>query len=65
MTNKQYKLDLFDATYACPIIHFPSTIAEFVGDSTKAIIGHGINDCTHRFIVVRKEEIARRLLQGF
>jgi len=59
-----YKLDLFNATYACPIIHFPSTVAEVVGDSTKAIIGYGINDCTHRFIVVRKEEIERRLLVG-
>jgi len=61
-TNQNYRLDLFDDLFECPIIHFPSSLSEVVGDETKAIIGYGINDCTHRVIVVSKEEIASRLV---
>ena len=62
-TNMQYKLDLF-GEYACPAIHFPSTFVEVVGNPSRAIIGYGINDCTHNIIVVEKEEIRKRLLRG-
>ena len=61
--NTQYTLNLF-GKYACPAIHFPSTFAEVVGNPDRAIIGYGINDCTHNLIVVEKEEIKTRLLRG-
>jgi len=54
--NTQYTLNLF-GEYACPAIHFPSTFAEVVGNPDRAIIGYGINDCTHNPIVIEKEEI--------
>ena len=62
--NMKYRLDLFGTTNACPSIHFPSTFSEVVGDPNRAIIGYGINDCTHNLIVVEKEEISRRLMKG-
>lgn len=60
--NEQYQLDLFDDTYQCPIIHFPSSISEVVGNASRAIIAYGINDCYHRIVVVEKTDIAKRLL---
>mmetsp|Transcript_9659 Transcript_9659/g.14902 ORF Transcript_9659/g.14902 Transcript_9659/m.14902 type:complete len:653 (-) Transcript_9659:176-2134(-) len=62
-TTRAQKLDLF-GEYDCPAIHFPSTFAEVVGNPDRAIIGYGINDCTHNLIVVEKEEIRKRLLRG-
>lgn len=62
-TTPEQKLDLF-GEYDCPAIHFPSTFAEVVGNPDRAIIGYGINDCTHNLIVVEKEEIRNRLLRG-
>jgi hypothetical protein len=59
--NKQYKLDLFNDTYDCPVIHFASGMVEFVGDPSKVVISYGVNDCHPRMMVVHKEEIARRL----
>jgi len=70
--NVQYRMDLFatrgssssnnDTTFACPMVHFASGIAEFLGDSSKAIISYGVADCHPRMIVVEKEDIAKRLL---
>lgn len=59
--NEQYRLDLFEDSFACPAIHFPSTISETSNDPSKAIIGYGINDCYPRIIVVDKLEIAQKL----
>ena len=72
--NVQYRMDLFtrgssssnsdnnDTTFACPMVHFASGIAEFLSDSSKAIISYGVADCHPRMIVVEKEDIAKRLL---
>lgn len=60
--NNNTKLDLFNTTYNCPIIHFASGFSEVVGNSSQAIIGYGINDCHPRMFKVEKEEIIRLLL---
>jgi len=61
--NTQARLDLFNDTYACPIIHFVSTLAEVVGNADRAILGYGVNDCHPRMFMVEKSDIAR-LLEG-
>lgn len=55
------RLDLFGDSFACPAIHFASSIAETANDASKAIIGYGVNDCYPRMIVVEKRDIAQRL----
>ena len=62
--NKNFKLDLFDDVYDCPEIHFASGFSEVVGNSSRAIIGYGVNDCHPRMFVVKKEEIVRLLKMG-
>jgi len=59
--NKEFRLDLFDDLYNCPTIHFPSGFSEVVGNSSRAIIGYGVNDCHPRMFVVEKDEIVRML----
>lgn len=59
--NTQFRLDLFDDVYECPVIHFASGFSEFVGNSSRAIIGYGVNDCHPRMFVVEKDEIVRML----
>ena len=39
--NTQYRLELFNETFDCPPIHFPSSFSEVVGDKSKLIIGYG------------------------
>eukprot|EP00555_Chaetoceros_dichaeta_P000602 CAMPEP_0198277614 /NCGR_PEP_ID=MMETSP1447-20131203/65941_1 /TAXON_ID=420782 /ORGANISM="Chaetoceros dichaeta, Strain CCMP1751" /LENGTH=394 /DNA_ID=CAMNT_0043972645 /DNA_START=655 /DNA_END=1840 /DNA_ORIENTATION=+ len=60
--NTQHRLELFNETFNCPQIHFPSAFTEVVGDQSKAIIGYGINDCHPRMMIVEKEDITSRLL---
>jgi len=48
-------------TFACAQIHYVSTIIEKLGDSSTAVIGYGMNDCTARLVEVSKKEIARLL----
>lgn len=60
--NTEARLDLFNETYSCPIIHFVSGFSEYVGDPTKAIIAYGVNDCHPRMMVVKKSDIEKRLL---
>ena len=62
--NKIFQLDLFDDVYDCPEIHFASGFSEVVGNSSRAIIGYGVNDCHPRMFVVEKEEIVRLLKMG-
>jgi len=59
--NSHIHLDLFNHTYDCPPIHFASTFSEFVGDSSKAILGYGVNDCYPRLMVVSKHDIVKIL----
>jgi len=60
--NTQHRLLMFNETYSCPYIQFPSGFSEVVGDSAKAIIAYGINDCHPRMMMVKKDDIARLLL---
>ena len=60
--NMEYRLDLFNETYNCPMIHFASGIADMYGDPSKAIISYGVADCYPRMIVVEKDAIAQRLM---
>mmetsp|Transcript_11176 Transcript_11176/g.16918 ORF Transcript_11176/g.16918 Transcript_11176/m.16918 type:complete len:104 (-) Transcript_11176:28-339(-) len=60
--NTQHRLLMFNETYNCPYIQFPSGFSEVVGDSAKAIIAYGINDCHPRMMMVNKNDIARLLL---
>jgi len=62
--NLNFRLDIFDDVYDCPVIHFPSGFSEVVGNSSRAIIGYGVNDCHPRMFVVEKEEIVRMLTTG-
>eukprot|EP00536_Pseudo-nitzschia_multiseries_P018495 jgi/Psemu1/55869/gm1.55869_g len=61
--NLDARLDLFNQTYDCPIIHFASGFSETVGNSSRAIISYGINDCHPRMFFVEKDEIVRLLTQ--
>jgi hypothetical protein len=64
--HRHVRLSLFNETFECPPIHFPSAFTEHVGDSSKAIIGYGVNDCYPMLIVVEKQDIVNRLLgRGF
>ncbi|KAL9182590.1 hypothetical protein ACHAXT_013242 [Thalassiosira profunda] len=58
-TNR--KLSQHNETFSCPQIHFVSSFVEKVGDTSTAVIGYGINDCTPRIVEVSKKEIARML----
>jgi len=60
--NTQYRLNLFNDTFDCPVIHFISAFSEVVGDQSKAIIGYGINDCHPRMMIVEKKDIVNRLV---
>ena len=60
--NTHARLDLFNDTYDCPIIHFASSFGEYVGNASRAIIAYGVNDCHPRMMVVEKEDVARLLL---
>ena len=42
-------------------MHFISTFIEKAGDSSKTIVGYGLNDCTSRLVEVEKKEIVRML----
>jgi len=59
--NTYARLDLFNETYDCPMIHFASGFSEVVGNNSRAIIGYGINDCHPRMFFVEKDEIAKLL----
>jgi hypothetical protein len=62
--NTQYRLDLFNETFHCPMIHFASSLVEYVGDPSKAILAYGVSDCYPRMTVIEKDDIARLLLGG-
>ncbi len=62
--NLEFQLDIFDDLYDCPIIHFASGFSEVVGNSSRAIIGYGVNDCHPRMFVLDKDEIVRMLTTG-
>ena len=47
--------------FDCPQMSFISSFIEKVGDSSKTIIGYGLNDCTGRLVEVDKREIVRLL----
>ena len=59
--NTNARLDLFNDTYACPIIHFVSGLSEVVGDEDRLIIAYGVNDCHPRVFMVEKSAIAKLL----
>lgn len=59
--NRRFRLDLFNETFDCPMVHFPSSITEVVNDHTRAIISYGVLDCYPVSIMVEKSEIARLL----
>jgi len=48
-------------TFDCPQISFVSSFTEKAADSSKTVIGYGLNDCTGRLVEVEKEEIVRLL----
>ncbi|KAL7533111.1 hypothetical protein ACHAXR_005048 [Thalassiosira sp. AJA248-18] len=48
-------------TFECPQMHFVSSFIEKVADSSKTVIGYGLNDCTGRLVEVEKREIVRLL----
>ena len=48
-------------TFDCPQMHFVSSFIEKASDSSKTIIGYGLNDCTGRLVEVEKKEIVRLL----
>lgn len=48
-------------TFDCPQMHFVSSFIEKAGDSSKTVVGYGLNDCTGRLIEVDKREIVRQL----
>mmetsp|Transcript_6833 Transcript_6833/g.10067 ORF Transcript_6833/g.10067 Transcript_6833/m.10067 type:complete len:171 (+) Transcript_6833:1408-1920(+) len=62
--NTGARLDIFNDTYNCPMIHFASGFSEVVGNYSRAIIGYGVNDCHPRMFFVDKEEIIRMLTTG-
>ncbi|KAL7530880.1 hypothetical protein ACHAXR_003724 [Thalassiosira sp. AJA248-18] len=47
--------------FDCPQVHYISSFIEKVADSSKTVIGYGLNDCTGRLIEVEKREIVRLL----
>ena len=48
-------------TFLCPQIEYISTFIEKAGDSSKTVVGYGLNDCTSRLVEVEKKEIVRML----
>jgi hypothetical protein len=48
-------------TFDCPQMHFVSSFIEKADDSSKTVIGYGLNDCTGRLVEVDKEDIVRLL----
>ena len=50
-----------NVVFDCPQMSFISTFIEKVGDSSKTVIGYGLNDCTGRLVEVEKGEIVRLL----
>jgi hypothetical protein len=60
--NMDIRLNLFNETYNCPIIHFISGFSEVVGNTSRAIIGYGINDCHPRMFIIEKTEIIKLLI---
>ena len=48
-------------TFDCPQMHFVSSFIEKAGDSSKTIIGYGLNDCTGRLVEVDKKDVVRLL----
>ncbi|OEU18044.1 hypothetical protein FRACYDRAFT_238477 [Fragilariopsis cylindrus CCMP1102] len=60
--NMDIRLNLFNETYNCPIIHFISGFSEVVGNTSRAIIGYGINDCHPRMFILEKTEIIKLLV---
>jgi len=50
-----------NVTFDCPQMSFVSSYIEKVDDSSKTVIGYGLNDCTGRLVEVEKREIARLL----
>ena len=59
--NTNARLDLFNDTYSCPIIHFVSGLSEVVGDEERLIIAYGVNDCHPRLFMVKKGDIVKIL----
>ena len=59
--NANARLDLFNDTYACPIIHFVSGLSDVVGDEERLILGYGVNDCHPRMFMVEKSDIVKML----
>jgi len=63
--NTRYKLDLYNDTFDCPIIHYVSGFTDHADDpEKKAVIAYGVNDCYSNMIVVWKDDIRKRLLFG-
>ena len=50
-----------NVTFDCPQISFVSSFIEKAGDTSRTIVGYGLNDCTGRLVEVRKSEIVRLL----
>ena len=50
-----------NVTFDCPQMSFVSSFIEKAGDSSRAVIGYGLNDCTGRLVEVEKREIVRLL----
>ena len=48
-------------SFDCPQMHFVSSFIEKADDSSKTVIGYGLNDCTGRLVEVEKKEIVRLL----
>jgi hypothetical protein len=50
-----------NVTFECPQMHFVSSFIEKADDSSKTVIGYGLNDCTGRLVEVEKQEVVRML----
>ena len=48
-------------SFDCPQMHFVNSFIEKADDSSKTVIGYGLNDCTGRLVEVDKEDIVRLL----
>lgn len=62
--TERKQLEINGISYSCPNIHFVSGMSEKADDTSKAIIGMGINDCVSNFIELDKRNIGEQLFRG-
>jgi len=59
--TRNRQLQQNNITFDCPQMSFVSSFTPKVDDSSRTIIGYGLNDCTGRLVEVEKREIVRLL----